>query len=333
MVGDTANLQQTTLSGAKCALIPASPGEEFTLTTIGTTYVVAWMFIDSDNKIIERCDEGNVICNNTKITAPIGATRLIFNSTSLESNPSVSGVLTVKEEIANLDNRVTALEEGSSENYPTVEKTINRRNYAFITANNKTVGEAAQTVATQSSNVHCMTVNVEGVKKVNIRTSGLNPNALPYYFVDKDNILLEIGSESTNLNQTINVPEGAVRLYVNYTYASYPVANPGVTLYYDYNYYVLNHIKNDKPLAGKKVVMLGDSIHEFTEQGIGIVEHFAEMSGATVYRCAVGGGHLSKRAATGYDVPHVVDALTSVEGLAQLEQVLTTEFDGAKKYI
>ena len=95
----------------------------------------------------------------------------------------------------------------------------------------------------------------------------------------------------------------------------------------------LGRMRASMPLAGKKVVMLGDSIHEFTEQGIGIVEHFAEMSGATVYRCAVGGGHLSKRAATGYDVPHVVDALTSEEGLARLEESLTTEFDDAKKYI
>lgn len=221
----------------------------------------------------------------------------------------------------------------SGNTFVMVDKPFDRKNHVYNTGNNKTIRLPAQTVATQSSVVHCMAVALDGVKKVNIRTSGLNPFSLPYYFVDKNNNVVEMGGESTNLNQTINVPEGAVRLYVNYTYASYPVDDPGVTLYYDRNDYVLNHIKNDKPLAGKKVVMLGDSIHEFTEQGIGIVEHFAEMSGATVYRCAVGGGHLSKRAAMGYDVPHVVDALTSAEGLAQLEQVLTTEFGGAKKYI
>lgn len=332
-VGDTASVTKQAIAGCNCAKVDAAPGQKFTVSGFGTNAVRVWVFIDESNTILSIADAPHTSINE-EIIAPAGAKYLLFGASGNNPVPSVVTGEPIKTKVSQLDGRVTELEKGGESHADVAEeKAINRRNYVFATANNRTVGQPAQTTAVQTSVAHCMTVGLEGVKKVNIRTSGLNPNSLPYYFVDADGILLKIGTENINLNETMDVPERAVRLYVNYTYVSYPVANPGVTLYYDYNYYVLNHIKNDKPLAGKKVVMLGDSIHEFTEQGIGIVEHFAEMSGATVYRCAVGGAHLSKRAATGYDVPHVVDALTSAEGLAQLEQVLTTEFGGVKKYI
>lgn len=54
------------------------------------------------------------------------------------------------------------------------------------------------------------------------------------------------------------------------------------------------------PLKGKKILMFGDSITQMpfygTHSGKGIVEYFAEITGADVQRCAIGGSHISARA-------------------------------------
>ena len=49
------------------------------------------------------------------------------------------------------------------------------------------------------------------------------------------------------------------------------------------------------PLAGKRVVCLGDSITEFGKGGIRYSDHLAEMSGATVYNLGKGGARLTER--------------------------------------
>jgi len=56
------------------------------------------------------------------------------------------------------------------------------------------------------------------------------------------------------------------------------------------------------PLTGKKFMFFGDSVTDFTYNGKGLVDYFAEASGATVYKAAIGGTRFSQRA-TPVDTP------------------------------
>lgn len=62
--------------------------------------------------------------------------------------------------------------------------------------------------------------------------------------------------------------------------------------------------KIDKPfpLTGKKVMFFGDSVTEFTYNGKGLVDYFADASKATCYKAAIGGSRLSQRT-TAVDTP------------------------------
>ena len=67
------------------------------------------------------------------------------------------------------------------------------------------------------------------------------------------------------------------------------------------------------PLSGKKVAIFGDSIMEFRDYaGKGVPEYFAEITGATVYRCAIGGLMLARRLST----------LTPIESTTYVNQLI-----------
>lgn len=67
------------------------------------------------------------------------------------------------------------------------------------------------------------------------------------------------------------------------------------------------------PLSGKKFMFFGDSITDFTYNGKGLINYFAEASGATVYKAAIGGTRFSQRT-TPVDTP-----TSSTEAYAALD--------------
>lgn len=75
-------------------------------------------------------------------------------------------------------------------------------------------------------------------------------------------------------------------------------------------------------LSGKKILMLGDSITQLprtgaTVSGDGIVEYFAQKTGATVFRGAFGGAHIASR----IDVSGITTISSTTEAVAFLDIV------------
>ena len=92
-----------------------------------------------------------------------------------------------------------------------------------------------------------------------------------------------------------------------------------------------------KPLSGKTVVMLGDSITQLPRTGtntigLGIVEYFAEITGATVIRGAIGGSHLrSRRIVTNVsDIVDVNYAKATMDISMIVQQLIAQDFTLAK---
>lgn len=81
-------------------------------------------------------------------------------------------------------------------------------------------------------------------------------------------------------------------------------------------------IENTIGLRGKSILMLGDSITQLPKTGSytygnGIVEYFAEKTGANVIRGAVGGGHLASR----IDISDITTITTQMEARAAMDVI------------
>lgn len=180
----------------------------------------------------------------------------------------------------------------------------------FNTKNNRIPSKANLASAT---GVYACYLSVIPGEKYRIYGKGLGATSAAqlYAMADADRYVVENGTPGVAINSResgydLTIPEGVAFLVVNlndYNASTDKVQQVGSTTTECVKTRLAALEQEDidltnraLPLSGKKVIFFGDSITEFTYQQKGLVDYFAEASGATCYKAAIGGSRLTQRA-------------------------------------
>ena len=201
-----------------------------------------------------------------------------------------------------------------------------------------------------NEDIKCAIVNdISEDDVITLTSKETSYHARAYVFLDKDKKVLSCstGSLGQFTKKVLDIPQNATTLLCNdYTNTVSPElvvkrkVLPSIIKSVTELKETVNNLETaykigNSKLNGKKVLMLGDSITEFIDSSNkGIVEYFAEITGAETIRGAIGGSCLTKRldfsagsinsaglAQAALDVVSIVNALVTGDFTAQEEAV------------
>lgn len=179
----------------------------------------------------------------------------------------------------------------------------------YFNTNNSRVPSIAN-LADASTTYICY-LNVNPGEKYRIYGRGNATTTQLYAMADADRYVVQNGTPGVAMNTResgfdLTIPDGVAILVVNlYQYSA--ETDKVQKIGYVTTTCVktrLNALENKDveitgkaiPLTGKKIMFFGDSVTDYTYNGKGISNYFAEYSGATCYKAAVGGTRFCQRA-------------------------------------
>ena len=304
-------------------LMDCVEGQKFIVSAKCTQYVYAWQFLDSANNILIKYDNGETPVVDTVIIAPFGAKKLLVNS-SIKVNYSVKfwisnnpeNVLSkeikeasdkikeIKDEAVTFDSRITNIEDECD-------------NIKGI------VGEPPSVIDLTTSDYSGLVYGgTSFVKASPSYDSFIFPltQGNTYKIVNNTDLSYEQAGISTIFTFSVTPALGEIG-YVRKLYAGllesftpqnnerYLVVNINKSTFIDNNLtYIsgttglLKRIEElednfSKPLQGKTILCLGDSITEFKYQDKRYSDYLAEITGANVINGGIGGTQMGRRTA------------------------------------
>ena len=302
-------------------LMDCVEGQRFIVSARATTLVFAWQFLDDSNNILTKYEGGVEAVVEEEIIAPFGAKKVLVNG-QVSNNPSVKfwisnnpeNVLSkeikevsdkieeVEETVGGFDGRISNVE-GECANIkgivgePSSKIDLTASDYSGLVYDGTTFSKAS---AIYDSFIFPLTQG--GTYKLIDNTGlGYSPAGISSTFTFSDTPALgEMGyirKPNTNILKSFT-PQDDERYLVlviykpnytdnNFTYISEPLG-------------LLKRVEElednfSKPLQGKTILCLGDSITEFRYQDKRYSDYLAEITGANVINGGIGGTQISRR--------------------------------------
>lgn len=202
-IGTAVDLTPSPISGWKYAIVNCTSGDKFTVSGTGGVNPRLWGFVDSNNNLLTRSTI-SITATNSIITAPVGASKLIINSSTNDvSHTGKANSISVSKSISDIS-------VGYGENL--VEYAVGGNIKTGLT-----VGQAVNTAIEDVTNyIHVVKACSPGDKfKVN-GVGGVNPRL--WAFVDSNNVLLSVQTDNFGYktNTIITAPDNSTKLIVNF---------------------------------------------------------------------------------------------------------------------
>ena len=314
-VGDTFERDITSGEGSSSIKIAVRKGQIYRLVGVGNLYARKGWFIVDGNKVISRI--GGTSDYDLEITIESGETFLYVNC--LDYDTTTQGVWLIKRDyikntVENLQQKVDANAIEIIENITKIEL---GGAYNLGVA---VVGEAFADNYISSEGKASLKTRVYPNSVYLLRGIGSQYAYRFYAFLDKDNIVLEVSTESydTRLDALeLTPPQGAYSIIVNFT--NYDATVDGIEVKTTYNI-----VDVCKPLSGKNIVCFGDSITRFMDKAKMRYSDYLEHFGATVTNVGIGGTQFRQREIPSLTPSSTNEAYAGLD-IASLIQAVVTE--------
>lgn len=303
-------------------LMDCVEGQKFTVVSArATTLVFAWQFLDDSNNILTKYEGGSEPVVEEEIIAPFGTKKFLVNS-MVSFNPSV------KFWISNTPENVLSKEiKETSDKIKEVEKTVGAFDSKIAKVEDECynikgiVGEPSSTIDLTTSNYSGLVYGgssfskasasydsfifplTQGVTYKLIDNTGLGYNPAGITSVFTFSATPALGEMGYIRKPNVNIlksftPQDDERYLVlviykpnytdnNFTYISEPTGL----------FKRAEELEDNtrKPLQGKTILCLGDSITEFNYLDKRYSDYLAEITGANVINGGIGGTQISRR--------------------------------------
>ena len=202
----------------------------------------------------------------------------------------------------------------------------------------------------QSDSLQGTIVDVQIGRQYYITSKEVSKYVLSYVVLDANNKVLALSSGSNQfIDYHINLPENSSKIIVNNVINTSHQGNfysigDLVAIFKSeikenkdsisqLNNDVINIQKQSNFLKNKNILMLGDSITEFTHNNKGIVEYFSEITQSNVIRGAIGGSNLARRLDISDNITDAGKAYAALDVISIVESLVNGNFSIQEKAV